>query len=178
MCQGSEPFELDVILLEVGLGGRLDAVNCVDPDLAVITTIDIDHTEWLGDSIEAIAREKAGIMRRGQAVVFADAAAPDALYQQASALECSVIDRTQYGILGATDANNAHWSDQYWSWFGVSTRDQERVTCELQGLPVPNIPLISAATAIQLLYRLFEMKSIGRHRVVERDRSGFGVAPG
>ena len=56
-------YPLDFILLEVGLGGRLDAVNAIDNELAVITAIDYDHTDWLGDSLEAIATEKAGVIR-------------------------------------------------------------------------------------------------------------------
>ena len=63
---------LDVWVLEVGLGGRLDAVNALDADLALITPIGLDHQAWLGDSREAIGREKAGILRPGQAAIYAD----------------------------------------------------------------------------------------------------------
>lgn len=59
-----QDWGVDVAVLEVGLGGRLDAANILDPDLAIITTIDLDHQDWLGDTREAIAREKAGIMRK------------------------------------------------------------------------------------------------------------------
>ena len=76
--------DLDVCLLEVGLGGRLDAVNIIDPDLAVITAIDLDHQDWLGDDLPQIAREKAGIMRPGRPVVWADPVAPVALQEQAA----------------------------------------------------------------------------------------------
>ena len=58
--------ELDVVILEVGLGGRLDAVNIIDTDCAIITSIDLDHMELLGDDREAIGYEKAGIMRTGK----------------------------------------------------------------------------------------------------------------
>ena len=58
-------------VLEVGLGGRLDVVNVIDPDIAVITNIGLDHTDWLGDSIEKIAFEKAGIIRPNIPVIFA-----------------------------------------------------------------------------------------------------------
>ncbi|MBN4724619.1 bifunctional folylpolyglutamate synthase/dihydrofolate synthase, partial [Escherichia coli] len=57
---------LDAVILEVGLGGRLDAVNIIDTDCAIITSIDLDHMEWLGPDREAIGREKAGIMRAGR----------------------------------------------------------------------------------------------------------------
>lgn len=63
---------LDVAVLEVGLGGRLDAVNLVDADAALITTIDLDHQEWLGPDRESIGREKAGVLRPGQWAVYAD----------------------------------------------------------------------------------------------------------
>ncbi|RKG34356.1 bifunctional tetrahydrofolate synthase/dihydrofolate synthase [Acinetobacter guerrae] len=63
--------QCDVWVLEVGLGGRLDVVNVIDPDIAVITNIGLDHTDWLGDSIEKIAFEKAGIIRPDIPVIFA-----------------------------------------------------------------------------------------------------------
>ena len=78
--------QLDVALLEVGMGGRLDAVNLIDADVAVITTIDLDHTAWLGDSREAIGFEKAGICRRNHPVVIADPAPPATLQQHATAI--------------------------------------------------------------------------------------------
>lgn len=61
---------LDLVVLEVGLGGRLDAVNIVDADVAVVTTIGLDHTEWLGSTLEQIAEEKAGVFRRGRPAVI------------------------------------------------------------------------------------------------------------
>ena len=70
---------VDVAVLEVGLGGRLDATNIIDADVAVITRIGLDHCEWLGDTVEAIAVEKAGIARRGHPVVLAEPAYPDSL---------------------------------------------------------------------------------------------------
>jgi dihydrofolate synthase/folylpolyglutamate synthase len=62
--------KLDLIILEVGMGGRLDAVNIVDPDISIITNIALDHTQWLGDSLDAIAREKAGIMHANKPVII------------------------------------------------------------------------------------------------------------
>jgi len=76
----------DIILLEVGLGGRLDAVNIVDPDVALITAIGIDHTAWLGADREMIAGEKAGIMRPHRPVVCSDPAPPAAISNRARAL--------------------------------------------------------------------------------------------
>ncbi|MCW8825266.1 MAG: bifunctional tetrahydrofolate synthase/dihydrofolate synthase [Gammaproteobacteria bacterium] len=75
--------EVDVALLEVGLGGRLDAVNLLDADLAIITAIDIDHSAWLGTNREAIAIEKAGIMRKAIPVICSDPMPPQSLIDYA-----------------------------------------------------------------------------------------------
>jgi dihydrofolate synthase / folylpolyglutamate synthase len=77
--------KVDVALLEVGMGGRLDASNAVDADCALIVSIDLDHREWLGEDREAIGREKAGIMRRGSPVVIADRDPPASLLAHAAA---------------------------------------------------------------------------------------------
>lgn len=78
--------EIDYALLEVGLGGRMDAVNLWDADVALITSISIDHTEWLGRTREAIGREKAGIMRPGRPVVCGEPDLPASLSDQARRL--------------------------------------------------------------------------------------------
>ena len=72
-------------VLEVGLGGRLDAVNCLDPDLAIITSVDIDHVAWLGNDRESIGFEKAGILRPGIPALYADEDPPRSVLQQAQA---------------------------------------------------------------------------------------------
>lgn len=69
----------EVIILEVGLGGRLDAVNIIDADVALITSIGIDHTDWLGDDRETIGREKAGIMRANKSVIFSSLDMPESI---------------------------------------------------------------------------------------------------
>jgi dihydrofolate synthase / folylpolyglutamate synthase len=74
----------DVLILEVGLGGRLDAVNIVDPDVAVVATVDVDHADYLGTSREAIGREKAGIFRAGRPAICGDGDPPSSLLEQAS----------------------------------------------------------------------------------------------
>lgn len=71
--------ELDVQLLEVGLGGRLDAVNILDSDVSLITSISIDHIDWLGETRDAIAYEKAGIFRKGISAIIGDLTPPDSL---------------------------------------------------------------------------------------------------
>jgi dihydrofolate synthase / folylpolyglutamate synthase len=78
--------KVDAAILEVGLGGRLDAVNVFDNDCAVLTSVDIDHTDYLGDSREQIAFEKAGIFRKGRVAIFADRDVPQAIFTQAQQL--------------------------------------------------------------------------------------------
>ncbi len=75
--------ELDLQLMEVGLGGRLDAVNILEPNVTLITTIDIDHSDWLGESRDAIALEKAGVFRAGVAAVIGDRNPPAVLLERA-----------------------------------------------------------------------------------------------
>ena len=77
---------LDVAVLEVGLGGRLDAVNLIDADVALITAIDLDHASWLGSDRETIAREKAGILRSEQFAICSDPQPPQSLLDHANAL--------------------------------------------------------------------------------------------
>jgi len=77
---------LDVVILEIGLGGRLDAVNLIDADCSIITSVDIDHTEWLGESREAIGQEKAHIFRPGKPAICADPMAPASLVAHARAI--------------------------------------------------------------------------------------------
>jgi len=78
---------MDTLLLEVGMGGRLDAVNAVEPTAGLITNIALDHCAWLGDSIEAIAFEKAGIMRSGKPVIFGAREMPQAILDHADSID-------------------------------------------------------------------------------------------
>lgn len=75
--------ELDAVVLEVGLGGRLDAVNLIDPDVALITGIALDHQDWLGDDVEVIGAEKAGILRSAKPAVFSGRSMPDSIRRHA-----------------------------------------------------------------------------------------------
>ena len=77
---------VEAIILEVGLGGRLDAVNVYEPDVAIVTTVDLDHTDWLGPDRESIGFEKAGIFRAGKPVLCGDPRPPQALLDQAAAI--------------------------------------------------------------------------------------------
>ncbi len=82
---------LDLVILEVGLGGRLDAVNLVDADVAVVSGIARDHTAWLGDDLDSIAFEKAGIFRRGRPALIGQRTVPDALCDHAQAIGAEVL---------------------------------------------------------------------------------------
>ena len=83
--------ELDLAILEVGLGGRLDAVNIVDPDVAVITTVDLDHMDWLGEDREDIGVEKAGIARAWKPLVLGDDEPPSSVLRRAYAIGASAL---------------------------------------------------------------------------------------
>jgi dihydrofolate synthase/folylpolyglutamate synthase len=103
--------ELDVAVLEVGLGGRLDAANLVDADVALVTAIDIDHAAWLGNDREVIAREKAGIFRPGHPAVCSDPHPPQSLMDYAEELGTPLS-------LPERDFRFEQNGDS-WSWSGV-----------------------------------------------------------
>lgn len=125
----------DVIILEVGLGGRLDAVNCVAPDVAVVTSIGLDHCDWLGDTRELIGFEKAGIFRAGKPAVCGDPDMPVTIGEHAQAIG-AVLSQVgeQFSYQRHTD-----------SWHYRSE------TLNLTNLPLPQLPLANAATAIAAL---------------------------
>lgn len=83
--------EVDFAILEVGMGGRLDAVNLFDADLALITPIDLDHMQWLGDNREKIGVEKAGILRQGRPLVCSEVTPPDSVITAAEKLNVPVF---------------------------------------------------------------------------------------
>ncbi len=105
---------LDAVILEVGLGGRLDAVNIVDADCAVITSIDLDHMAILGNDRETIGREKAGIMRTGRPVVVSDPVPPQSVVDHAEAVGA---DLWRFG----RDFNFSG-DKQQWAWAGRGRR--------------------------------------------------------
>ena len=105
---------LDVAILEVGLGGRLDAVNIVDPDCAVITSVDLDHMEFLGSDRESIGREKAGIMRTARPVVVSDPMPPQSVLDRAAEIDA---DLWRFGV-----DFNVSGDKQQWGWAGRGRR--------------------------------------------------------
>ncbi|MDE2431100.1 MAG: bifunctional folylpolyglutamate synthase/dihydrofolate synthase, partial [Burkholderiales bacterium] len=86
ICKLLADAKLDVVILEVGLGGRLDAVNVIDADVAIVTSVDIDHVDYLGDTREKIGFEKAGIFRAGKAAICSDPVPPQSLIRHAEAI--------------------------------------------------------------------------------------------
>jgi dihydrofolate synthase/folylpolyglutamate synthase len=165
---------LDVVVLEVGLGGRLDAVNILDADAVLITTIAIEHTEWLGESREQIAREKGGILRRGRPAVIGDRDPPGTLLEHAAGLGARALRMdSDYGY---------RLHDDGWDWWGP----QE----ELDRLPLPPLTgefqVQNAAAVLALLGTVQEILPVppdairrgleqayvaGRFQVIENART-------
>lgn len=106
--------DLDVAVLEVGLGGRLDAVNLIDADAAIVTTIDLDHQDWLGNDRELIAREKAGIFRSGRPAIIGESDPPQTLLAQARSIGARAF------ALGQDYRIEPH--GEGWQWRAGSTR--------------------------------------------------------
>lgn len=136
---------VDVALLEVGLGGRLDAVNIVDADVAVISSIGLDHTDWLGDNIESIAAEKAGIMRPRVPAVFGTEQPPRAVIERAKELESPLF------VYGCDFHAETATDTALWAWNGLN-RTGDRV--DWLNLPVPSLLLSNVAAALQALLLL------------------------
>ena len=103
---------LDVALLEVGLGGRLDAVNLVDADLAIVTTIDLDHQDWLGPDRDSIGREKAGIFRAGKPAIVGETDPPQGL------LAAAVASGASLRVAGRDFRIERHAGQAGWCWRG------------------------------------------------------------
>ncbi|MDO5506489.1 MAG: folylpolyglutamate synthase/dihydrofolate synthase family protein [Pseudoxanthomonas suwonensis] len=101
----------DLAVLEVGLGGRLDAVNIVDADVAVITTVDLDHQDWLGGDIEAIGREKAGIARPWKPLVLGDDDPPASVLRHAYAIGAPSWRIANDFFAEPVDASHWRWRD-------------------------------------------------------------------
>ncbi|MDI5985827.1 bifunctional tetrahydrofolate synthase/dihydrofolate synthase [Halomonas sp. M4R5S39] len=130
----------DLAILEVGLGGRLDAVNVIDPDVAVVTTVARDHAAFLGDDLEGIGREKAGILRAGRPAVLGSMTLPASVRAVASELGAAVY------VLG--EAFRRQGDADGWTWAGQGGAGE---SLTLAGLPDPGLPLDNAATALQAL---------------------------
>lgn len=130
---------LDVAILEVGLGGRLDAVNIVDADAALVTTVDLDHVQWLGFDRNAIAKEKAGIFRAGRPAIIGDVDPPSSLLATAHSLGAQVLQ--------AGKDFHFHSNELNWDWHGPQNSHK--------GLPLPALlgtnQLHNAAAVLMVL---------------------------
>lgn len=133
---------LDVAILEVGLGGRLDAVNIVDADVALVTTVDIDHTDWLGNNREDIAIEKAGIFRPGKAAICGDSQPPSNLRTEADRIGAHLFSLGhEFRILEA---------GHLWLWQGVKLHYKDLPRPALAGVH----QLANAAAVLMVLESL------------------------
>jgi dihydrofolate synthase/folylpolyglutamate synthase len=130
---------VDVAVLEVGLGGRLDAVNAVDADVAAVVSVGLDHCDWLGPTLEQIGREKAGIFRRGRPAIFGARNMPWSVAQAATAIGARL---RRLGV----DFDFVERPDG-WDYIGTGSRRRE--------LPLPGLSgaaqLANAATALAVL---------------------------
>ncbi|MGZ5215020.1 MAG: bifunctional tetrahydrofolate synthase/dihydrofolate synthase [Caldimonas sp.] len=150
---------LDLVILEVGLGGRFDAVNVFDADCAVLTSIAIDHVEFLGSDRETIGREKAGILRRGKPAVVSDPVPPKSVIDEARAVGA---DLRRAGADFRTSGDR-----QQWNWEGRATR--------FSGLAYPALrganQLLNAAGVLAVFEALRDRLPVSAQAV----RSGFAT---
>lgn len=144
---------LDLVVLEVGLGGRLDAVNSFDADCAVVTSVDIDHVDYLGHDRESIGREKAGILRADRPAIIADPMPPQSVIDVGMALGADLW-------LVGRDFNTAG-DKQQWSWSGRGRRYHALAYPALRGAN----QLVNAAGAIAALEALRERVPVNAQSV-------------
>jgi dihydrofolate synthase/folylpolyglutamate synthase len=166
-----EHAQLDAVILEVGLGGRLDAVNVIDADVAIVTSVDIDHAEFLGNTREAIGFEKAGIFRPGKAAICSDPVPPESLVRHAESIGADLW-------LFGRDFNYSG-DKQQWNYGG---RGQRRNSLAYPGLRGAN-QLLNASAALAALENLRDRLPVGaqevRNGLVMVDLPGrFQVLPG
>jgi dihydrofolate synthase/folylpolyglutamate synthase len=129
---------VDFCLIEVGLGGRLDATNIITPDLSVITTIDLDHQDWLGHDRETIGWEKAGVFRQHTPVVVGDLLPPASVLAKATELGCALSVVNQHYFYQQSADN--------WSW--------QCAAVHFEQLPLPALPIQNVATSLAVLNQL------------------------
>ncbi|MGF6393529.1 bifunctional tetrahydrofolate synthase/dihydrofolate synthase [Pseudomonas plecoglossicida] len=129
---------LEAVVLEVGLGGRLDTVNVVDADLALVTSIGVDHVDYLGDTRELVAFEKAGIFRHGKPALCGDLNPPQPLLDKAHELAAPLFLRGRDFDLACAEG--------VWHWRGTTAQGAEVV---LRDLPLLDLPMENAALAVQ-----------------------------
>ncbi len=136
---------VEVAVLEVGMGGRLDAVNAVEPTAALITNVSLDHMAWLGSDVEAIGAEKAGILRAGKPGVFASAAVPASVRR--------IADELGADLRVAGEDFGAERHGDRWSWWGRERR--------LDGLVAPALPGSAQRANAAGVFALLEAAGLG-----------------
>jgi dihydrofolate synthase/folylpolyglutamate synthase len=144
---------LDAVILEVGLGGRLDAVNLIDADVAIVTSVDLDHQDYLGDTREKIGFEKAGIFRSGRTAICSDPSPPQSLLDHAAAIGADLW-------LFGRDFNYSG-DRQQWNYGG---RQQRRNALAYPSLRGAN-QLLNASAALAALEALRERLPLGAQEV-------------
>jgi dihydrofolate synthase / folylpolyglutamate synthase len=149
-----ETAGLDAIVLEVGMGGRLDAVNVLDADVAVISSIALDHCDWLGNDIETIAEEKAGILRAGRPAIFGAREMPHSIERTARALGSDLQ------ILGP-DFDWEITSAREWRWHGRSAVYVDLPMPALEG----RIQLDNAAASLAALCAISDRLPVDREAI-------------
>lgn len=141
--------DLDLAILEIGLGGRLDAMNLVDPDISVILPIALDHQSYLGDTLEAIGLEKAGILRPNGTLVLADPDPPNSILAEAARQRCQV----------KRIGREFDWADGEVSWMAAEL--QQSLTLPSAETSLPNGSLAAAVQAMAEL-GLLNPNSVGK----------------
>jgi len=144
---------MDVVILEVGLGGRLDAVNVIDADVAIVTSVDIDHTDYLGDTREKIGFEKAGIFRAGKTAICSDPVPPQSLIDHAVAIGADLW-------LMGRDFNYSG-DKQQWNYGGRSQRRNSLAYPSLRGAN----QILNAAAVLAALEALRLQLPVGAQEV-------------
>lgn len=141
---------VDVVILEVGLGGRLDAANLVDADVAIVCSIGFDHRDYLGDTLEQIGAEKAGIFRPGRPAVLGSPDMPGSVYATMSSLRARPVVAGKDFTFHVNDVADPRWGKKAWNYKGLHL--------ELQNLPPSALPgsiqYTNAATALAALEAL------------------------
>ncbi|HEY0921485.1 bifunctional tetrahydrofolate synthase/dihydrofolate synthase [Rheinheimera pacifica] len=127
-------------LIEVGLGGRLDATNIISPDISVITTIDLDHQDWLGNDRDSIGREKAGVFRADGIAIIGELNPPPSVLHKAAELACKTV------LVQRDYQYECQQQGQNWQWQGVSQ--------QFDKLPIPAVPVQNAACSLAVLEQL------------------------
>ncbi len=125
-----QQHQVDVMILEVGLGGRLDAVNIFDADCAIVTSVDLDHQHFLGDTIEQVAFEKAGVYRAGKPAICGQNPPPHSLQQHAHEIGADLLVFKQ--DFDFTKLDNQQWSFRFSGKFSGSLKTRNR-----HALPIP-----------------------------------------